>query len=633
MAENVVRQRLAAILAADVAGYSRLMGDDEPATIAAINRCRAVFRERIEAEGGRVVDMAGDSVLAVFDTAIGAFTTAIAAQERLSDLNSDVGEDRRMLWRTGVNTGDIHEQDDGTVYGDGVNVAARLEALAEPGGICVSGKVHDELRGKIDQDFADIGEHTVKNIAEPIRAFRVLAEGEAARPPARTRRPLMTAAAVAVVAMAGIVAWQISRDGGSEEVTVADPILALPEGPTIAVLPFENVSEDAGQDYFATGLTEDLITRLSQFSQLFVIARNSTAQYAGQAVDVRDVGSDLGARYVVEGSVRKESNAVRITVQLLDAENGSHMWAETYNRDLTVASVFEIQDEITEKISATIGDAWGVLYRADIDAIRDKPTESLDAYECTLRTLSYYDRIGPAEHAEVRDCLERAVASDPGYAEAWASLAEVYIDEHRFGFNPRPDPLDRALHAAETAIRLDRQLQIAHWATADVHFYRHEMAAFSSAAERTIARNPNNATALAVMGDRFIWAGDLERGMAMLMKATALNPYHPGWYYYGQFLYHFQDGDDQAALDMALKANMPEHFATHMLLAVGHARLGQLDQARAAADRLLEVFPSYPEIARQHLRDWNMSEDHIVRFIDALRKAGLDIADEAPLTD
>jgi len=334
MAETVVRQRLAAILAADVAGYSRLMGADERATIDAINRCRAIFREHIEANGGRVVDMAGDSVLAIFDTAIGAFTTAMAAQDRLADLNTEIPEDRRMLWRIGVNTGDIHEQDDGTVYGDGVNVAARLEALAEPGGICVSGKVRDELRGKIDRDFADLGEHEVKNIAEPVRAYRVLAAGEVA--PAGPKRTRIFALAGAVAAAVLIIAVALSpspEPPPETDVATAEPdgaLPPLPTGPSIAVLPFDNLGGDPEQAYFADGLTEDILTRLAAFRDLKVIGRNSSFQYKGQAVDVREVGRDLGADFVLEGSVRRDATSIRISAQLLDTKEGAHVWAETY---------------------------------------------------------------------------------------------------------------------------------------------------------------------------------------------------------------------------------------------------------------------------------------------------------------
>jgi adenylate cyclase len=641
-------RKLAAIMSADVVGYSKLMADDEATTVKILQDYRAAIAGVVERHKGRVVNAPGDNILADFPSAVEAVECASEIQQVLKGRNLELAVDRRMEFRIGINLGDVIEEADGTIYGDGVNIAARMEALADTGGICISSTIFDAVEGKLDFGFDFLGAQEVKNIDRPISVYRVRTgpgelpekgSAKAAAVPLRVSVPFLAGVMATGIVLAGVAGWWFIAANEAPQMVTADgtptddPVLAIPTGPSIAVLPFENTSDDDGQEHFATGLTEDLIIRLSQFPQLFVIARNSTAQYAGESVDVRTVGRDLGARYVIEGRVRKEANAIRITVLLLDAEDGTHMWGKSYDRDLSVASVFEIQDEITQKVAATIGDAWGVLNRAEIDAIRDKPTENLDGYECVLRTVSYYDRIGPAEHSDIRNCLERAVASDPGYADAWAMLAEIYLDEHRFGFNPLPKPLDRALTAAETALSLDRRVQASLWASADVYFYRHDLAAFAGAAESAIASNPNNSTILAAMGDRFIWAGELERGIALTMKATALNPNHPGWYFYGRFLYHFQKGEDQAALGMALKANMPEHFATHMLQAVGHARLGQIGDARTAADRLLEIYPTYPADARKHLRAWNMGEEHIQRLIESLRKAGLDIPDEPALTN
>jgi adenylate cyclase len=630
MAENVVRQRLAAILAADVAGYSRLMGDDERATIDAINHCRAIFREHIEANGGRVVDMAGDSVLAIFDTAIGAFTTAIAAQERLAHLNADFAEDRRMLWRIGVNTGDIHEQDDGTVYGDGINVAARLEGLAEPGGICASDKVHTEVRGKLDRDFADLGEHEVKNIAEPVRAYRVLAEGEVVpTKPNRTHLLALAGAVAAAMVVAAVALWPSSQPAPPPEVATAepeDPILAMPSGPSIAVLPFDNVSGDPEQDYFSTGLTEDLITRLSRYPFFYVIARGSSSQYGGGDVDVREVGRDLGVRYVIEGSVRKGADTVRVAVQILDAENGNQLWGEAYDRELTAANVFAVQDEITGQVAAIIADQYGVIFRAEVEALGGKQTDSLDAYDCVLRLTTFYDVIAPDEHLKLRDCLERAVEVDPDYAQARASLAWIYLDEYRFGFNPRPDPLERALEAARHAIRLDGDNEDARNVLAATHFHRHDVESFFVEADRAIALNPNNASLLAELGQSMIFVGELDRGFALVKKAIALNPKHPEWYHFAFVAYHFQRHEYELALDAALKINMPEYWAIHGWLAGIYGHLGRTAEARAEAETVLELWPTYAEEYREKgfLR-WNFPDSQWENFAGGLRKAGLDI--------
>ena len=640
MAENVVRQRLAAILAADVAGYSRLMGDDERATIDAIDQCRAVFREQIEANGGRVVDMAGDSVLAIFDTAIGAFTTAMAAQERLAELNSDIPEDRRMAWRIGVNLGDIHEQDDGTVYGDGVNVAARLEALAEPGGICISDKVHTEVRGKIDRAFADLGEHEVKNIAEPVRAYRVLAEGETApsRRPVRSRRLVFAGLGFAVI-LVGAVLWQLRAPAPETppptEVATAepeDPTLALPSGPSIAVLPFDNLSGDPEQDYFADGLTEDIITALSKFPELFVIARNSTFQYKGLAVDVREVGRDLGVQYVLEGSLRKTGDKIRVSAKLLDAGDGSDLWAETYDRDLTAADVFAIQDEVRAHVVATLADLHGIIPRAGLLAAKRKNPESLSAYECYLRAWIVYDKLfTPDEHLTVRDCLERAVEADPNYADAWATLAWIYTDEDSWGYNPRPDPLDRALEAAERAVELDPASQLAHWMLARTHWYRHELDAYFVGAERALAMNPNNSTILALAGIYSAYAGEWERGVAMVRKAAALNPHHPGWYYFAFSFDNYRKGDYAAALAEAQRLNMPGFYLSQIALAAVYGQLANEAGSRQAVEKLLQLYPGFTlESAQAEYRKLNFAPDLIEHMVEGLRKAGVPEAASAP---
>ena len=635
MAEPEIKQRLAAILAADVAGYSRLMGDDERATIATINQCRAVFREAIEANGGRVVDMAGDSVLAIFDTAIGAATAAVAVQERLAALNADLAEERRMAWRIGLNTGDIHEQDDGTVYGDGVNVAARLQALAEPGGICLSDKVHAEVRAKLGRGFADLGTHEVKNIAEPVRAYRVLAEGETA-PKARTvlRSPrALVAAVVAVVALAGIAIWQVTATPEPTQITAApeDPILALPTGPSIAVLPFDTFSEDPRIEYFADGLAEDITTALTRFPDLFVISRNSTFQYKGQAVDVREVGRDLGAEYVLEGGVRVSDDRIRVTAQLLYAEDGSHLWAETFDRDFTATDLFAIQDEITGQVVSTIADAWGVLAQDRLERVRGLGTDDLDSYACVARVQSYIRTFATDEHLAVRTCLEKTVEKDPGYANAWAWLARMVVDEYQIYQNPKPNSLDRALDAARRAVELDPQNDQAQAALADAHFHRLEMDEFTAAAERTLALNRNSSAALAEIGYQYAFAGQWDRGIALLRKAQKLNPRHPNWYFLITSYYYYGKEQYEEALAEAQNINMPEFFNTHLILAMIYGQMGRLDEAKAALEKLEALWPGFTMEDERDFLSRNMPDVEVRgKVFDGLRKAGLPEAAAAP---
>ena len=548
MAEPEVKRKLAAILSADVVGYAKLMADDDAATVTTLQDYRAAIARLVERHKGRVVNAPGDNILAEFPSAVEAVQCAAEIQKVLEGRNLELSPERRMDFRIGINLGDVIEEADGTIYGDGVNIAARMEALAEAGGICISSKVLDEVEGKLDYGFDFLGEQPVKNIAKPVRVYRVRGEPGAAKakPPRRgaSRLGLVAAAAVVVLAIAGFAGWQLTRSPESEQVAEVDLALEPTKRPTIAVLPFTNASGDPEQDYFSTGLTEDIITRLSRFSEFSVIARNSTSQYKGKEVDVREVGRDLGARYVIEGSVRKAADTVRVTVQVLDAADGTHLWAETYDREYTAANLFEVQDEITEQVAGIIGSSAEILWRAEIAAIKGKPTDSLDAYECVLRALAYYDELDPDSHLVIRDCLERAVELDPNYAEAWNELTQAYLDEFKFDYNPRPGaPLDRALEAALTATELDPASATAHASLATTYFFRGDHDHFFVEAERAIELNPNNSENLAEMGIWMAYAGKWQRGMALVDRAIALNPQPPGWFFWLSYLAHYRDQD------------------------------------------------------------------------------------------
>jgi adenylate cyclase len=639
MAESGVTQRVAAILAADVAGYTRLMADDETATIDALDAARAVFIEQTQANQGRIVDTAGDSVLSVFETTAGAARAAMAIQARLGEINAPVPEPRRMLFRIGLHLGDIHEKTDGTIYGDGVNIAARLEGLAEPGAVMVSDVVQGALRDRLDVAFADAGSHEVKNVKNPVRAYRVLAEGETA-PVVPGRRHtsvlILASAALAVAAVIAIALWPTSESPPAPMLTAQgmptdDPILAMPTGPAIAVLPFEDLSEGADNDYFANGLTEDLIVGLSRFPSFLVIARNSTLRYKGQSVDVREVGRDLGARFVVEGSVRRADDELRVAVHLVDGRDGTELWAEKFDRDLSAASVFEIQDEITAKIAGTIGDASGIVARTDIAALRDKRPENLSAYECWLRLIAYYDAVTPEGHLLVRDCATYAVEIEPDYATGWLALGFMAMDEHRFGLNPEPDSMDRSISAFRRAIEIDPNSQTARQGLAEALFAAGKVDAFLVETERAIALNPNASQSLAALGNKLMWAGHLERGMALTEKAAALNPYHPSWYFFTYSAYHYLNRDYERSLAATLKIEWLDFHWTQMLLAANFGQLGRGDEARAAVTKLLELYPSYANDAWQEYQNWNLPMDARERFAEGLAKAGLDIAITEPV--
>jgi adenylate cyclase len=627
------RRKLAAILSADVVGYSKLMADDESATIATLKECRAAIGRVIERHAGRVVNAPGDNMLVEFPSAVESVQAAIEIQRDIEGRNAELPEVRRMHFRVGVNLGDVIEEDDGTIYGDGVNIAARIEALAEEGGVCISSTIYDAVEGKLDFGFDFLGEQQVKNIAKPVRVYRVRAEpGEKPAKPTASRTKNFAAIAaigVLVVAIASISVWQTGRGTTSEEIgtAAADDPLLLPTGPAIAVLPFENLSGDPEQEYFSDGLTEDIISRLTRFGRFFVIARNSTGQYKGRSVDVRQIGRELGARYVVEGSVRKSEDSVRVTAQLIDAEDGTHMWAATFDRDLTAADLFQVQDEITEQVAGTIADQTGIIVRAKIEAIRNKPTDSLDAYECVLRTIKYYDGQSPDAHRNVRDCLQHAVEVDPNYSDAWAALANVYLDESRYGFNPTEGSLDRALDAGLRSVQLDPVGEWGAGSLAKVYFHRNELDAFFAEANRAIAINPNHATNLAALGELIFWAGQIERGHAMVEKAAALNPHHAGWYNFALTAYPYLKGDYETALEFAHQIRMPDFYFNHAFLAAIYSQLGRTEEARAATAKVLELYPNFAEDYHGIADGFNLPEQTRAAFIDGYRKAGINIPD------
>ena len=632
-----LQHKLAAILYADVEGYSRLTGADESGTHRTLSAYLDLFAETIRAHCGEVKHYAGDAVLADFSTVSDALKCAVAVQRELKQRNDGLPEGKRAQFRIGLNLGEVIV-DRGEVYGNGVNVAARLETLAEPGGICVSGNVVDAVGTKLTLDYEYIGEHTVKNIDKPVRAYRVT-EAQGGLPLTRqrhrfsllkrlssTRTRSYTFAGLAALILATALAWQFTRSNRQAE----DPVLALPQGPSIAVLPFANLSGDPTQEYFSDGLTEDLITGLSRFRDLLVIGRNTTFRYKGQAVDIRKVGRDLGARYVVEGSVRRDILTVRVNAQLLDANSGKHLWAETFDRKLSVAELFALQDEITAQIIGAIAGSYGVISRTNRETARTAGTGNLNAYDCVLQAYAYEQLLTPESHAVTRDCLERAVKLDPAYADAWSKLAFLYADEYAWGYNPRPDSLARALEAAQRAVELDPSSGMTHWHLARTHFWRNEVQEAVTEAERALALNPNNAFVLAAAGGYMAPTGgdNLKRAVQLTSKALRIDPNPPGWYYVPQILFHYDRREYEAALAASLKMNMPKFFQTHVYRSAIYGELGRSADAAASRDKLLQLYPTYAKNARHELEKFNVNRALADHIIDGLRKAGLDIPAE-----
>ena len=588
MDETGLKQRLTAILAADAVGYSRLMAIDDRATVAALDAARAVFRAHIESNHGRVIDMAGDSVLAVFETAAGAVITAIAVQHDLSVSSDGAPQDRQMHFRIGVHLGDVIEKADGTVYGDGVNIAARLQALAEPGGIVVSDAVHGVVRGKVGAEFVDRGEQEVKNIAHPVRAFRAA--------PSR-----------------------LSADGAAATSTSSAPALRLPDKPSLAVLPFVNMSGDPEQEYFADGITEDIITDVSKVSGLFVIARNSSFTFKRRNVDIKDVGRKLGVRHVLEGSVRKAGTRVRINVQLIDAESGGHVWADRYDRD--VEDIFLVQDEVTRKIVQMLE---VTLTRSERARWQGRGKVNAEAYDYLIRGRSCLLNFNAAALIEGRAMLERAIAIDAGLAQAYAYLALACVYEYVNAWNGRTaSHLEQALALARKACEVEPLEPMSHHATAVALMMLRRLDEAESAARRAIELDPNFSLSHGALGNVLHFTGRHEQALESLERALRLDPEFNVWLH-AMGRAEFALGRYAEAEEMFKRRliHMPTSDVTRAYLASLYGHTDRQDEARRVWGELMAINPEYTVEHTLRVLPFTNPKP-LEHFVEGLRKSGL----------
>ncbi|RUU46956.1 MAG: adenylate/guanylate cyclase domain-containing protein [Mesorhizobium sp.] len=582
MAEERVQRRLAAILAADVVGYSRLMERDEAGTLVAIkSRRKDILQPLLAKHNGRIVKLMGDGVLVEFASAVNAVQCAVELQNAMAAANADVPQDSRIVLRVGINLGDVMV-DGGDLYGDGVNIAARLEALADAGSIVVSRTVFNHVRGKVKLGFDDLGEQQLKNIAERVRIYRLRPDREAA---------------------------------------MARPALALPDKPSIAVLPFTNMSGDPEQEYFSDGMVEDIIAALSRVRSFFVIARNSSFTYKGKAVNVKQVGLELGVRYVLEGSVRKAGNRVRITGQLIEAESGNHVWADRF--DGSLEDVFELQDGVTQSVVGAIAPK---LQRAEIDRTSRKRTEDLTAYDFVLRALPHAWSGSPERSAIAHDLLQKATAVDPSYAYAYAMAAWSLMFSKNSGWHSwRPDQQELCVRFAREALKLDMEDPAVLWASATalasvVHEHEHALELI----ERSLAIDHNSAQAWAAKGWVTSWIG-LD-GIPSLERAMRLSPFDPLLYLFHASIAecHLAARRHEMALEWALRA-MREHPEpppfVRRVLAASYARLGLVEEARRVVAGILAESPSFT--VRSWLEITAQRGPHVQYLAESLRLAGL----------
>ena len=588
MTSEEFKRKLTAILSADVKGYSRLMGADEEATVRTLQAYKEVMASSIQHHRGRVVGTAGDSVLAEFASVVDAVQCAVEIQQVLRAKNAMLSGTRRMEFRIGINLGDVIEEGD-TIYGDGVNIAARLEGLAEPGGICISESAYQQIENKLPLRYDYLGEHEVKNITKPVRVYRAQIESEAV-----ARKPLEVAS--------------------KEKMT-----LPLPDKPSIAVLPFVNMSRDPEQEYFSDGITEEIITALSRVPNLFVIASNSVFTYKAKPVMVKQVSEELGVRYVVEGSIRKTGDRVRITAQLIDALSGHHLWAERYDRDLK--DVFALQDEITMKVITAL---QVELTTGEMAGRIAKGTRNLDAFIKYMQAFELFNRLTKEGNAQARKILEEAIALDPEYSRLYMGLAITHIYDVWFGTTESPEQsLTRAFELAQKAISLDDSNAAAYSVLGQVYAMKRQYDQAIAECERAVSLDPNSAENLMRLGTVLNYAGRAGEAIPYLQNAIRLNPL-PTANYFVQLAFAYRESREyEKAIDAAKKAlqREPNTQSPYIHMTISYIRLGREEEARASAAEILRINPRFS--LERYAKILPFSQPVADRVVEDLRKAGL----------
>ncbi len=590
MATLEVKRKLAAILSADVKGYSRLIGEDEEWTVHTLKIYKDTMRGFIQQHRGRIVDAPGDNVLAEFVSVIDAVQFGVEIQQVLRAKNSMLPENRRMEFRIGINLGDIIEEGE-QIYGDGVNIAARLEGLADAGGICISESAYQQIENKLPLRYDYMGEHQVKNIAKPVRVYKAQIEPEVAscRPPVEVA----------------------SRE------KMAFP---LPDRPSIAVLPFVNIGRDPEQEYFADGITEEIITALSKVPNLFVIAHNSVFTYKGKPVNTKEVSEELGVRYVVEGSVRKAGDKVRITAQLIDALSGHHLWAERYDRDLK--DIFALQDEITLKIITAL---QVKLTAGEMAHVIAKGTKNLDAFIMYMQAFELWNRLTKEGKAQAKKIFEEAIALDPEYPRAHMNLAWAHVMDVWLGTTESSEQsLARGFEHAQKAISLDDSDASAHSVLGCVYAMKRQYDKAIAEGKRAISLDPNSADDLVRLGWVLVWAGRAEEAIPYIQSAIRLNPLPAASYFVCLAVAYRDSGQYEKAIEASKKAlqQEPNNQFPYIHMAISYIRLGREEDARAAALEILRINPEFS--LERYAEILPFPQPVADRVVEDLRKAGLE---------
>jgi adenylate cyclase len=655
------------------------MGEDEVGTIRTLNTYKEIMASLIQQHHGRVVDAPGDNLLAEFSSVVDAVQCAVEIQKELKTRNGELPENRRMEFRIGVNLGDVVEEGD-QIFGDGVNIAARLEGLSEAGGVCISGSAYDFIGKKLSLGYEYLGEHTVKNIEKPVRVYRVLMEPEAAgkvigekkAKPRQWQMATMGLVIGVIMVVAAIVIWKLYTPStpqpeviSKEKITaslpekpsstvlpsaevvpkekgippspekVSKPVappapkvevaskekmaFPLPDKPSIAVLPFVNMSEDPKQEFFADGMTEEIITALSKGPNLFVIARNSTFIYKGKAVKVKQVSEELGVRYVLEGSIQRSGDRIRVNAQLIDARKGHHLWAERYDRD--VKDIFAIQDEITMKIITALRVK---LTSGEMIHVLAKGAKNIDAFTKYLQAVDLWTRLTKEANAQARKLLEEAIALDPEYPGPYIGLAKTYGMDVFLGTTQSPEQsMAKAFELAQKAISLDNTNEAAYSVLSWLYATKRQYEKAIAESERAISLNPNSAESYMRLGLVLAYAGRAEEGIPYMQNALRLNPFPSPNYFSNLAIIYCESGHYEKAIEAAKRVlqSEPNSPISNVTLAISYIRLGREEEARAAAAEILRINPKWS--LDRYAKIAPYTQPQVERNIEDLRKAGL----------
>ena len=625
MAQEGFKRKLTTIFSADVVGYSRLMEDNEEATIRTLNTYRNSMSILIEQHRGRVVDTTGDNLMAEFSSVVDAVKCAVEIQRGLAERNADLPEKRRMLFRIGVNLGDVVVEAD-RIYGDGVNIAARLEGLAEAGGICISRTAYDHVKKKLELGYEYLGENSVKNISEPVHVYKVLMEADAAGKVIGEKRKskrgmALSIALILLIGVVGFAGWYLYIEQAKKitPASIENMAYPLPDKPSIAVLPFDNMSGDPQQGYFSDGITEQIITSLSKVPYIFVVARNSTYTYKEKPVKVNQVAEELGVQYVLEGSVQRSNDQVRITAQLIDAIAGHHIWAENYDRKIT--DIFALQDDIAMQIMAALQVNLTIKELGRLSAIN---TNNIKAYEKYLMGHEHFWRRTEGDSQQAKKLAQEAINLDPEYSAAYQLLAKTHLDDvWYYRTKSAAKSLKKAEYLVQKSIDLSGPDSTTHEILCMVYYLRRQYDKAIAEGQKAIDLSPNSAEAIFRYAHALRFAGRFDEAIPLFKKAIRLNPITPLNYINNLAWAYMFNGQYEKAIPLfnsAIERN-PDYFFAYLGLTLLYQLSGNEVKAREAAAEVMRLKPNLT-VSKMEKGPVTKGMDR-KRLMEALRKAGI----------